>query len=125
MWDTKTKKRLAWYAFFAAFTLVFGIVYEHFSHGVYSGYMMYAFVFPLAGVLLTAVPAVCGRELSKRSEDLLDVSVITWTLGFIVKGVLVIYGTTNGLSSWYFYAGTVLTVCFAASYIGDLAKGKR
>ena len=42
---------------------VFGAVYEHFSHGVYSGYMAYAFLFPLAG---GALPFLTMFLLSPR-----------------------------------------------------------
>ena len=37
------------YLLTALFLAFFGAVYELFSHGVYSYYMIYAFAFPLAG----------------------------------------------------------------------------
>ncbi len=41
------------YLWISLFCLLFGAVYELFSHGVYSMYMIYAFVFPLGCIILT------------------------------------------------------------------------
>lgn len=37
------------FLFVSLAVLVFGMVYEVFSHGVYSKFMIFAFVFPLVG----------------------------------------------------------------------------
>ena len=37
------------YAAVSAFMLLFGAVYEYFSHGVFSAFMVYAFLIPLLG----------------------------------------------------------------------------
>ena len=40
------------YLFATLFCMLFGAVYEHFSHQVFSYYMVYAFVFPMGGGVL-------------------------------------------------------------------------
>ena len=42
------------YLIAAVFLGVFSAIYEHFSFGVYSGYMIFAYLIPLAG---GAIPA--------------------------------------------------------------------
>ena len=51
----------------AAFALLFGTVYEQFSHGVFSWHMAFSFVFPLIGGALpymTAAILIMGAELN-------------------------------------------------------------
>lgn len=89
----------------------FGAIYECFSHGVYSVFMLGAFAFPL---LLGALPF---RLLQKHGKpfpgkpagDLICAGVATLTAGSIVQGVLKIYGTTNPLVTGYWIAGGLLT----------------
>ena len=89
----------------------FGAIYECFSHGVYSLFMIGAFAFPL---LLGALPF---RLIQKRgkpfpgnlTEDLICTGIATLTVGSIVQGVLEIYGTTNPLVVIYWITGGALT----------------
>lgn len=95
----------------AVFFAVFGAVYEHFSHEVYSYFMIYAFLLPL---VLGALPyTVClWRSFfpGERVIQLWNAAVLTWTVGAVFKGVLDIYGTTNGLWILYPLAGAMLAV---------------
>ena len=89
----------------------FGTIYECFSHGVYSCFMIGAFVFPL---LLGAFPfrllQKSGKPFPGRfSEDLICAGVAALTVGSIVQGVLEIYGTTNPLVVIYWITGGALT----------------
>ena len=97
---------------------VAGAVYEYFSHGVYSHYMIYAFMIPLVmgcmpylldsrGIMKTAGP-VAGLFL--------NAAIVTLSVGSIIKGILEIYGTTNRLTFVYAPLGAAmiiasLTVC--------------
>ena len=89
----------------------FGAIYECFSHGVYSCFMIGAFAFPL---LLGALPfrrlQKSGRPfLGKLAGDLICAGVATLTVGSVVQGVLEIYGTRNPLVTVYWIAGGLLT----------------
>ena len=103
------------YLLISLFCALFGAVYEMFSHEVYSFYMIYAFVFPLAGgalpflilsILLFHIrwyPGTIGRNLYHSG-------IATLTVGSIVQGILDIYGTTNRLTRIDWYMGISLLV---------------
>lgn len=102
---------------FAAFCAIFAAIYEHFSHQVYSPYMICAFLFP---VCLGIVPDIIRLKLCKSPKYLQkagqiysrhDIShiyeislvmqqcgIYTFAVGSIFRGILDIYGTTNVLS---------------------------
>ncbi len=101
------------------FCLLFGAVYEHFSHGVYSSAMVYAFAYPLC---LGAFPAltlcVIGGKAQRfiftgASARLWAYGIATLTVGSILSGVLEIYGTDSPLLIAYPIAGAVLLVAGA------------
>ncbi|MGI6205330.1 MAG: hypothetical protein ACOYJI_01685 [Anaerovoracaceae bacterium] len=101
--------------------LVFGLIYEHFSHGVYSGYMVFAFAFPLIGgflpflgMALAEMPTVKGTF-----HTLYDFGIASLTTGSIVQGILEIYGTTNHLTSYYWIVGAVMMI---VGIIGSFAQ---
>ena len=105
------------YLEFSLLVLIFGAIYEHFSFGVTSNYMVYAFVFPLAG---GAIPAL-ALSLSRRRLfpgwlplSVFHSAIATWTVGSLLQGALAIYGTTNRLIGVYWTVGAAL---FAASWI--------
>ncbi|MCI2049809.1 MAG: hypothetical protein LKJ76_08865 [Lachnospiraceae bacterium] len=92
-----------------AFVLVLGAVYEYFSFGVWSGFMVYAFLFPLAGgVLPLRILLRTGRRIPAAAAGLWNCGIATFTAGCLFCGILEIYGTTNRLSGIYWIAGTVL-----------------
>ena len=104
-------KRALRYTIGAAVCAAFGLIYEHFSFGVWSHFMGFAFLIPL---LLGALPALLvRREPSPAAAQLYGGFVLTLTLGSLVKGALDIYGTTNGkLIAYPILAGLML---FAAA----------
>ena len=107
------------------FTLLFGAIYEIFSHGVYSYFMIYAFAFPLVGGLcfwLAVAKSKKQTALSGIFTDLHAASIATWTLGFIVRGALDIYGTTSKWCSIYWVLGAIVTVGAVTAFIIELKK---
>ena len=96
---------------YSIFFLVFGIIYECFSHEVYSNYMMYAFLIPaILGCLVYGILYFINKEkiINKFASKIYNSSIITFTLGSIMKGVLEIFGTTNNLIDVYFNLGIIL-----------------
>lgn len=89
---------------------LFGGVYEVFSHGVWSAYMVYAFAFPLVlGVLPFSWLALHRKPLPSRwCCQLHHAGTATLTVGSIMEGVLAIYGTTNQLTLAYWIVGLTL-----------------
>jgi len=88
------------YWVFSLITAVFGLVYAHFSHGVFSGFMTFAFLIPLFGVAAQLLPA-----FRRRSPFLWNCGILTLTVGCLLQGVLDIYGTTNWLCGVYWVVG--------------------
>ena len=95
------------------FVLVFGIVYEIFSHGVISLNMLLAFMFPLLlGTLPFGVITFLKKNYypSPAGSNTYHAGIATLTVGSIMKGVLDIYGTTSSYISVYKYLGLALLV---------------
>ena len=90
----------------------FGAVYELFSHGVFSYYMLYAQRVPLLGGVL---PFYCLYYFRRRipgtiSRRFQHFGVSTVTVGCIFNGILEIYGTTNRLTNIYFIIGGMFLI---------------
>ena len=103
----------------ALFLAVFGAIYEHFSFGVYSNYMLYAFLPPLiAGLLLLF--SVSGTHLpQQRTLFLLHACVAACSVGCITAGILRISGRTSDLLLCYPAAGALLAMFALLSYLKD------
>jgi len=109
----------------ALFCGIFSAVYEHFSHGVYSPFMVWLFLFPLLG---GALPYLCifaagARLPGALPRDMWDSGVATLTVGSALTGVFEIYGTTAPLVGIYWFAGAALMLTGAVTYCaGSFAK---
>lgn len=107
------------YLLISLFCAFFGAVYEVFSHGVFSYYMIYAFAIPLTGGVLMFW--IIGRKgwsyPSRIAGNLYHSGIATLTVGCTMQGVLEIYGTTNKLISIYWIAGTVLLFMGTGCYL--------
>ena len=101
------------YAVITVFVALFGAVYEFFSFGVYSVFMLYAFAVPL---LMGVVPSVflsCSKTppvLREAGRRLWHDAIGVLTLGSLFTGVVRIYGTRSEWSYVYAFAGILLTV---------------
>ena len=101
------------YLIVSLFCVLFGAVYELFSHEVYSYYMIYAFAFPLVGgTLLFLVFSVIGLSQYPHpfACKLYHSGIAALTVGSIVRGVLDIYGTTNALADYYWILGSLFVL---------------
>ena len=97
----------------SGFCGLFSLVYEYFSHGVYSPWMVFLFAWPLLG---GAVPyAVLAWRGNRRVSPITSwarlahhCAVASLTVGACISGVLDIYGTTSVWTPVYWAAGIVL-----------------
>lgn len=117
------------------FTLVFSLIYEYFSHGVYSGFMVWAALIPLTGVVLPytiwlkqtagrAKRTAGGNQTAETEENAVEdetgsgsmagsiyqSAVLTFLFGSFFSGILEIYGTTNRLGKVYWIVGGILLI---------------
>ncbi len=116
----KARKAVVTYAGITLFCGLFSFVYEQFSHGVYSSYMICLFLFPLlGGVLPYALLGLVNnlRFPSRASMNLYNFGIATLTVGSCLKGVLDIYGTTSDYMPVYWIAGAVLIALGIVVYI--------
>lgn len=115
------------YACVTLFCAVFGIVYECFGNGIYTFFMLGAFVFPLALGLLPCL--LCALKPPPIYPDVLPrtvwhSAVATLTVGSFYKGALVIYGTDNRWSVVYWIAAGVLAVLALLLFAVSALRGK-
>lgn len=106
---------------FAVIVALGGFVYEQFSHGVYSDFMVYAFLPPLMlGACPLLIRALSGKALPGRwCVRLYHWGIIVLTVGCLFQGALDIYGTTSRLTAGYWIMGGA---CFVLSL---LTSGKK
>lgn len=115
--ENKLGKALFRYVFVTIFCACFGIIYEQFSHGVSSNWMIYFFLWPLIGgvVPITILLNYNGLPYPNGWCWLFFHSAIaTLTIGSCMKGVLEIYGTSSNLLIWYDWVGVIL---FSAAFL--------
>lgn len=92
---------------------LFGGIYEHFGFGVYSPFMIYAFLVPL---VLGAIPSafLSSRRnppvIRDTGRRLWHNAIAMYTLGSLFTGVVQIYGTTSAWSYVYVIIGIIFTV---------------
>lgn len=112
------------YLFISLLCILFSAVYESFSHGVYSYFMLYAFVFPLVGGVLPFFGmAFSSMAIPNRvSRNLYHCGIAAFTTGVLFEGALEIYGTTNRLVSVYWILG--ILIISTAIFIHCLFRGK-
>ena len=128
------------YLFVSIFCAVFGAVYEIFSHGVYSTFMIFAFVFPLVGGALPFFLLYLAERSRAKTErrrpysglypaiparSFYHCGIITLTLGSIMNGILDIYGTTNRLLVVYWFLGAALLLAAVSTHLLSLLLNKR
>ena len=103
---------------------VFGIVYEFFSHEVYTPYMYLSCLIPLVGGTVPYLIIHMARAPlpAPLSTVLYACGIAALTVGCIMQGVLVIYGTTNRLMPIYAIAGALLLLAGGGSYLFMLIR---
>ena len=107
----------------ALFCGLFSAVYEHFSHGVYSNYMVYLFAFPFfGGVLPYAIFGLTPKIKcpSPTTARIFNSGVAALAVGSCIKGVLDIYGTTSSYQPIYWVAGISLIALGLVMYLAKL-----
>lgn len=117
------------YLIVSIFVALFGGIYEIYSHGVYSNFMIYAFAFPLVGgclpFFLLGMWSYIGDNThpiylqppGTLCRNLHHSGIATLTVGSIIRGVLDIYGTTSYLSKIYWIVGIAFLLSGIILYI--------
>ena len=114
----REKRIMKVYIFVTIFTLIFGMVYELCSHGIFSFHMAYLFIYPLIGGVLPYWIIAYKTHKYVRFEmvDFLwNSGIATLIAGSLVKGVIDIYGTESPYIPVFYAVGIFLM--FYASVI--------
>ena len=120
-----SRKALLGYAAAAVFCALFGLIYEHFSFGVYSNYMLFAFLIPLLGGFLPALflPANATRA-DRKARQFYRAGIATFTVGSLFRGVLDIYGTESRLCTVYAVSGAILAAIAVLLFLIGRVRGR-
>ncbi len=121
-----SNKRLRTYSIVTIACAAGSAVYEYFSHGVYSNFMVYVCVIPLVLGVVPELLALIFRGLGAASawaKLLQNFAIATLTVGSALQGVVEIYGTTNQYIVYFFVAGAGLLV--ASILLWLLGHGKQ
>ncbi len=118
------RRRLKGYAAMTVFCVIFSTVYEYFSHGVYSPFMMGLALFPLIlGLLPTLVRRKAGlRPAGPMARTLRLWGVVTLTVASCLTGVFAIYGTISDYTIYFWILGALLMALAAAAYLKGAKK---
>lgn len=112
------------YAGATAFVAVFGMVYEHYSLGVYAVAMQYAWVLPLIlGMVVCILLYILPIKYLPGFLPfyIYNFGVAIWTLRSIFIGVIEIYGTTNELMvAIYTILGILASIASVSLYFVGL-----
>lgn len=103
--------------YFAAFCAFFGAVYEAFSFGVFSFFMIYSFAAPFIGGMLLLILYKKGKVIRMLSIHLLHMTTVTTALWFIAAGVVEIYGSENHLLLVYPFPAAILFIAMVISLV--------
>ena len=105
------KKSLIYFGI-SIFVCIFGQIYEYFSHGVYSSYMMFAFLIPFIGLFIPSLlnNLILERKITDNVTLPWKCGIATLTVGSIYKGVLEIYGTSGTFEQVYLIIGSLLCI---------------
>jgi len=120
------KKTMFTYVGIVIFCMIFGVVYEVFSHGVISHFMLHGFFVPLVlGLIpyLILFLLIKGKGPGMVAGYLYNAGVATISVGTYFKGMLDIYGTTRiAFVIIYYIIGGLLLVTGITLYIISLLK---
>ncbi|MBR1752746.1 MAG: hypothetical protein IJ740_18070 [Ruminococcus sp.] len=109
--------------FATAFTALFGAIYEYFSHGVYSYFMIYAFA-PLlaAGIIYLLQARFAHHPFGAAVRNIFTALAATAAVGMVAQGVVFIYGSTNRLTAVYAVITAALIPAFIIARLLELKK---
>ena len=95
----------------AIFSLLFGLIYNHYGHGVTSNAMTYLFVYPLAGgtvfymIIKMLFPLITGFTGYRMFFNLYNSGLAALMAGSLLTGIVEIAGTESVYIKFFYYTG--------------------
>ena len=128
--EHRDKIRLIRYSEITILCFVIFIIYNIFSHGVYSNYMTLLFAWPLVlgfvpSLILALVPALI--EPTDLTKVLYHTGLASVTVSSLLRGIFEIAGTSSPLQMplMYFGIGTMVAGVIVYIYNYFRVRGKR
>lgn len=90
---------------------IFSLIYEFFSHQVYSNFMIFLFTIPLTLGVFPELIFLIKPKMNisgKRQKMLRNFAIVSIIFGSALEGIVEIYGTTNQYIIYYFIVGVGL-----------------
>jgi len=112
------KRTLVYYLVITLLCGLLSLIYEYYSHGVYSNYMIYSFVIPLIlGVIPFLISLIKQKYYFNSSLEkiLHNFAIATLIIGSFLEGIVEIYGTTSNYTSYYLVVGSLFL--FTSTFI--------
>lgn len=108
----------------SALCILFSLIYESFSYGVHSDFMMLIFVFPFGATLIYILLGFLNKDLYPHAITLhiFNAGVCTASLGFCIKGILEIYGTDSPFTAVYDITAVLLVSVALILYLIQFIK---
>lgn len=121
--ERNNKIRIIRYGCITLFCLVVFLVYNIFSHGVYSNYMTFLFAWPLMlglvpSTLIAFIPAL--QEPSHLTKAIYHAGLASVTVSSLLRGIFDIAGTASSYQMPLMYFGIALLVAGSISYMVSL-----
>lgn len=112
------------YLGFTVFCIFFSLIYEHFSHGVYSIYMTSLLAYPLILGLIPMMVRIVAklRPMGETNRTVHMWAVVTLTIASCLKGVFEIYGTTSPFTIFFWIAGAAMLALSIGIYVRGYLK---
>ncbi len=121
------RRRFFGYLAVAAGCAVFSAVYESFSHGVVSVFMVGLCLVPLLAGALPELVLWCFSRLDAGGPWrplALACAVATLSTGSALQGVLEIYGTTNRWVAGYWWVGCALAAVSVLLWLAGMWRSR-
>lgn len=99
------KYRILKYLIGSILCIIINFIYSLFGHGVHSNYMTYMFIIPL---FLGPTSVLANIYDNKEARDFAFCGIVTLVIGFFIKGVFEIAGTSSPFQGVFFYVGCIL-----------------
>ena len=107
------------YIIVSVICLIFSFIYEHYSHGVVSIFMLYAFSIPLSAGIIRLI---FNKWLN---NTIFRASWITLLVYSYMRGVIEIYGTTNMYLPIFLYTSIGLLLLSITIVENDKKKSNK
>lgn len=125
--EHNNKIRIIRYGCITLFCLVVFLVYNIFSHGVYSNYMTLLFAWPLIlgfvpSLLIALIPRL--SEPSDLTKALYHSGLASVTVSSLLRGIFEIAGTSSIYQMPLMYVGIALMLAGVVVYIYNIFKTK-